>query len=756
MFKNLLFCFLIVFIITIGLSSKILAQENSSLNGYITDLTTKETLISASVSLKGTKYGAYTNKSGYFSIKNIPPGNYQINISYIGYEKINEKITLLKGKNIRKDFALKLSNTNSKEVTIYADREDEKRQISISKVNIPVSQLKEIRIGGESDIFRSLQMLPGILTSSQISSGLYIRGGSPDQNLVLVDGSAVYNPSHLFGFISTFNADAIKDVELIKGGFPAEYGGRLSAVLNITQKDGNKEKFEGLASVGAISSRLSFEGPLGNGSFYIGGRRTYLELLKALVPEDRENPLPDFNFYDVNAKINQSFGSNDKVFLSAFRSKDHLNYSAFGLGIDLNIANTLGALRWTHIFDESLFSTLSVSGSEYENGFTGDNSGYKVLVANSINDLTVKGNFEWLVNEQFTSKFGFEINKYEFKYLTNFANSDSIPEGSGNGTTNFTVKDYSFNSFAQFNYQINEDFSIQSGWRLSYWQFINRVTSDPRFAFRYQALPNLAVKAAWGIYHQNLKLATQPDFSFFDTWLGTDSTLELGRSQHYIISFETNPVENYDLNLDVYYKTLENINELNRNALKIGTGKDALYQGNGESFGFELFLQKRIGKFTGWAGYGFGIINATFDSLNGGKTFHPKYDRRHDFKIVGQYNIDDTWDAGANFTFQTGQPYTGATSQFQSILPEQTYGSRKVFMSDRYGLRLTPSHQLNINGSYKFTMFGLPAKVVLDIYNVYSRRDIWFRYYDTSGAKAEVTDVKLLPIIPTFSLEVKF
>lgn len=752
MFMKSFFCFLLVCFLSYNLN----AQENSSINGYISDLKTKETLIGASASLKGTKYGAYTNKSGYFSIKNVPPGSYEIVVSYIGYEKIKDKISLVKGKNVRKDFALKMSSIDSKEVTVFADREEEKRQISISKVNIPVSQLKEIRIGGESDIFRSLQMLPGILTSSQISSGLYIRGGSPDQNLVLVDGSAVYNPSHLFGFISTFNADAIKDVELIKGGFPAEYGGRLSAVLNITQKDGNKEKFEGLASVGAISSRLSVEGPLGDGSFFLGGRRTYLELLKALIPEDKENPLPNFNFYDVNAKINQNFGANDKLFLSAFRSKDHLNYSAFGLGIDLNIANTLGSLRWTHIFDESLFSTVSFSGSEYENGFTGDNSGYKVLVANSISDYTLKGNFEWLVNESLTSKFGFEINKYEYKYLTNFANTDSIPQGSSNGSTNFKVEDYSFNSFAQFNYQVTDEFSLQSGWRLSYWQFINKLTSDPRFALRYQAMPNLAIKAAWGIYHQNLKLATQPDFSFFDTWLGTDSTLNIGKSQHYILSFETKPAEDYDLNLDVYYKTLENINELNRNSLKIGTGRDALYEGNGESYGIELFLQKRVGKFTGWAGYGFGIINATFDSLNGGKPFHPKYDRRHDFKLVGQYNFNDDWDAGANFTFQSGQPYTGATSQFQSFLPTQSYGSRKVYMSERYGLRLPPSHQLNINGSYKFSIFGYPAKVVLDIYNVYNRRDIWFRFYNTSGSKVEVTDVKLLPIIPTFSLEVKF
>ena len=315
--------------------------ENSSISGYILDASSKETIIGATIYLKDTKKGAYTNKSGFYSISSIVPGKYTLIVNSIGYEKYVESITLTKSQSLRRDFKIKPLTATTKEVSVEADKDVEKREISISKIDIPVKQLKEIRIGGESDIFRSLQFLPGVLTSSQISSGLFVRGGSPDQNLVLLDGSTVYNPSHLFGFISTFNTDAIKDVELIKGGYPAEFGGRLSAVLNLTQRDGNQEKTEGIANIGIISSKISLDGPIGNGSWFISGRRTYFDLILGLLPDDPQNPFPNFHFYDVNAKISQNLGDNDKVYLSGFLSSDYLTYTASGISMDLGIGNQL-------------------------------------------------------------------------------------------------------------------------------------------------------------------------------------------------------------------------------------------------------------------------------------------------------------------------------------------------------------------------------------------------------------------------------
>jgi hypothetical protein len=743
---------LLFFTISIAIS-----QNRASLSGLVKDKDSKETLIRATISLKGTKFGAYTNKSGFYSIRNLPKGDYEVSISSVGYDKLIVNVKIGDNEAIRKDFELKPSSSQSKTLIVTAEKEEEKREINISKVDIPIAQIKEIRIGGESDIFRSLQLLPGVLTSSQISSGLYIRGGSPDQNLVLLDGTTVYNPTHLFGFISTFNSDVIKDVELIKGGFQSEYGGRLSAVLNIEQKDGNQEKFQGTASIGAISSKGTVEIPIGNGALSLGGRRTYFELIKAVIPADPANPLPDFNFYDLNAKLFQNFGENDRVSVSAFRSKDNLQLASNGISLALGIENSLLSSRWTHIFSEAVFSSINLSASEYINGFSADNAGFEVLTENKILDYSLKANVEWLASEDLTSKFGAEINNYYFTYLTNFTgNTDSTSQGSGAGRTNLNFEDWAYSLFSQANYNLSDQISLQAGLRGSYWKLANQTTFDPRLAARYHVVDGVYIKGSWGIFHQNLKLASQPDFSFFDTWTGTDTSLNIARSIHYILSLETEPFEGYNFNFDVYYKTLENINELNRNALQITKVSDALYEGRGESYGLEVFLQKKMGNFTGWAGYAFGYIWAQFDSINFGRRFNPRYDRRHDFKLVAQYQINDDWEAGANFFFQSGQPYTGATSRYQSFLPSQTRGGGKIYNSDRFGLRLPPSHQLNLNVSYKFTTFGAPSRVILDIYNVYSRRDIWFRFYNTQTEEVEVTDVRLLPILPTISFEIKF
>ncbi len=758
---SLLFSICLFFIIFLHSYSTelLLDSETSSLNGYVKDAKSKETLIGASISVEETKIGGKTNKNGYYTISNIPPGEYVINISYIGYERLQQKINFVKGTSIRKDFELKIGGLVTEGISVSAEREVEKRQISISKVNIPVEQIKDIRIGGESDVFRTLQYLPGVLTSSQVSSGLYIRGGSPDQNLVLLDGSTVYNPTHLFGFISSFNTDAIKDVELFKGGFDAEYGGRMSAVLNLTQKDGNREEYGGVASLGAISSRLSLEGPLGNGSFFISGRRTYLDLILGIFPEDPQTPFPDFSFYDINAKITQDIGDNDKISASAFFSNDNLVFSSFGLDVILGLGNKLSAIKWTHIYNEHFFSTFNFSYSQYYNNIYGDQSGYQFLIDNAITDYTAKANFEWFASEDLTFKFGYEGSLYDFKYLQNFTgNTDTTQQGSEGGQTNISIKDFHNAVYGQFKWSLTDELSIQGGLRVNHWKLIDLFLIDPRISARYYFTDRIALKAAYGKFHQNLRLATQPDFSFFDTWLPTDSTVPQSYAEHFILSLETKPVDGYDLNFDFYYKTFKNLSELNTATLRSETPtvSDIFFIGDGYSYGAEVFLQKKYGKFTGWIGYAIGFINAQFDSINNGVEFRPKYDRTHDFKVVGMYKLNTDWEFVATFLFQSGQSYTGATSRFQVYLPDQNYGRGKVFPSQRYGLRLPASHQLNLSAIYNFDMWGLDAKAILDIYNVYSHRDILVRFYNTRDPETSVEDVKLIPILPSISIEVKF
>jgi len=756
----ILLCVLFATTLTAAPSKKLTVPDPSlgSVSGFVEDSATKETIVGATLAIKGTKLGAYSNKSGYFSISNIPPGERILVVTVIGYKRREIKLTVKEGESIKSRILMTSASVDIQEVEITARREDDRRQINISSVNIPMQQVSQMRIGGESDIFRALQMLPGVLTSSQISSGLYIRGGSPDQNLVLLDGMTVYNPTHLFGFIGAFNSEAIKDVELIKGGFPAEYGGRMSAVLNVTQKDGNRDKVEGMAGIGIISAKASVQGPVGNGSWFIGARSSFFDVIKPFIPEDPKSPLPDYNFYDVNAKISQDFGADDKVSLSCFITKDKLSLSQPGLDFSVGIGNLAGSARWSHIFGDNLFSVATFSASRYNNGFDGNNGGFIFGINNSIADYSAKFAFEWYVDEKLSVKTGYEGTIYNFTYDQNFSGQQSSGsvDTSNNAVQILNVWDNIHSAFGQMNYQFTDALSAQLGIRGNYWSKSAIATVDPRVALSYIVNDNVTVKAAWGIYHQYLRLASLPDFSFFDTWLPTDNTVPAGRAEHYILSVQTRPSETFDLNVDLYYKNLYNLNELNTTQTQSNNVGDVFYIGDGTAYGAEIFLQKRIGKFTGWAGYALGFVQAQFDSINRGAEFRPKYDRRHDLKFTAMYKLNDRWELGASFFFQTGQSYTGATSQFRGSLPGLENGRGMIVPSQRWGLRLPPSHQLNINANYNTTLFDLPFKIMIDIYNVYSRRDIWFRFYDTNKPTPEVTDVRLLPILPTVSCEVRF
>lgn len=749
--RNSCLCVIVFLLFSLNLHAE---PRDGTLSGFVEDSATKETVVGATVMVKGTKLGAYTNKSGFFSLTGIAPGIQTIVVSAVGYERKSVEITIPKQGSVQVRIALRESGVTKEQVTVQADRENEARQINISRVDIPMKQLTQIRIGGEADIFRALQMLPGVLTSSQISSGLFIRGGSPDQNLVLLDGMTVYNPTHLFGFISAFNTDAVKDVELLKGGFPAEYGGRMSAVLNVTQKDGNRDHVEGLVGIGLISSRASVQGPLGNGAWFIGGRRTYLDLLLGLLPEDPDNPLPNFNFYDVNAKITQNIGDYDKISLSGFLTNDLLTLEQPGLFFEVGIGNRATSLNWSHIFASNLFLQTTISASRYNNGFNGNNAGFKFDINNSITDYSLKSTLEWYYNDKVTFKAGYEGTVYSFVYDQKTGSQDDAT--GGQAAFRLEVTDNIHSVFGQSNVLLTDDVSMQFGLRANYWSLSKTTTIDPRIATRIRITDDIALKASWGMFHQYLRLASAPDFSFFDTWLPTDNTVPAGQSTHYIVAVETHPMEGFTFNVDVYYKTLNNINELRNNQVRARTVADVFFIGDGEAYGAEFFLQKKIGKLTGWIGYGLGWVFATFDSVNQGARFRPKYDRRHDLKINGLFALDEHWEFGATFMFQSGQSYTGATSQLGGAMPNWEGGLVMVNPSQRWGLRLPNSHQLNLNVNYNTTVWDLPFRVFLDVFNVYSRRDIWFRFYDTTQPIPEVTDVRLLPIIPTVSVELRF
>ncbi|MDH7516519.1 MAG: hypothetical protein QHI48_11670, partial [Bacteroidota bacterium] len=476
--------------------------------------------------------------------------------------------------------------------------------------------------------------------------------------------------------------------------------------------------------------------------------------------ESEDDPLPNYYFYDLNGKISQGFGDADKLFLSGFTGKDRLEVSNnAGYAGDMEIENRCGSLRWTHLFSGSTFSTVNVSWSKYVTGFISGMSGWENRMRNGIEDLTVKGNVEWFASPLVTFKTGFEATRYVFSYLLNFTGKadSAIQENTREpGRINLTATDYVGSAYVQGHAFLIGPLAVQAGLRASYFDNRRLAVLDPRVMLRYTLSDHAALKASWGIYHQYFRLASMPDFSFFDTWLPTDSTVNPGRATQYALGVESRPFEGYDLNIEAYYKRLDHVSEMNMFVTKGRDVRDFFFDGHGEAFGFEIFVQRKTGRLTGWAGYALGYVNSHFDEINDGRWFRPRWDRRHDVKIVGQYRLAERWNAGATFTFQTGQSYTGMTSRIRSTMPGDNIGVHITMPAERYGLRLPPSHQLNINIDYRTTLFGHPFTVFLDVFNVYSRRDIWYRYYDATGETTVVRDVRLFPILPSLAVEMRF
>jgi hypothetical protein len=754
MLRTLLFIFVIGCTTALAVPSACAATEPQSVSGYVVDSTNGETLIGATVTVKGTKLGAVTNKRGYFIIQNVPAGLHVLRCSYVGFRSVELPVTVGES-SVAVRLIMPHEAVRAEDVTVEARREDEQHEVRISTVNVSAEKVQQLPAFGETDLFRALQYLPGVLTSSVISSGLYIRGGSPDQNLVLLDGSTVYNPSHLFGFFSTFNSDAIKDVELIKGGFPAEYGGRLSAVINVTNRDGDRNAPHAKASVGLISSRLNAEVPFWNGAAILSARRTYVDIVTGVLPKDPQNPLPSYYFYDLNGKVMQDVGTNDKVYASGYLGADHITQSGGGIDFALGWGNWAGAGRWTHLFGANLVSDLNVTASHYYNTLDGNNGGFKFNINNTITDYTAKLNFDWYASEDHMVKFGAQGTQYIFQYVQNFTGTDSAANDQ-TGATNITVKDLAYAVYAQDAWQLTSLLSLQAGLRLE-WTLLNQtLLIDPRVSLRYTFQDGLALKASWGIYHQYLHLAAQDNFSFFDVWLPSDNTVGPSTAYQYILGLETHPWEGYALSFDSYYKSLADITSFRSYAVKAEKESDVFSVGSGRSYGLEVFFEKQTGAFTGWFGYSLAWVTQKFPDLNGGLPFPPKYDRRHDINLVGTWQIDLHWRVGAAWVYGTGQTYTAATSRFRTHLPGQTEGVDYTVPGERNALRLPASHRMDANVAYSTHFWQFPAVISLDIFNLYSHRDVWFRYYNTRKNPTEITDVRLLPIIPTASVEVTF
>lgn len=735
------------------------AQDNASVNGYITDSQTGETLLMANIALMEINRGTSSNTSGYYTITNIPPGNYTLAASYIGYRRFEQKIELEPGENLRLDIELIPESVQMEAIYVESEAErEEQRNIGTAQVDIEL--IKELPSVIQPDVFRSIQLLPGVKAASDFSSGLYIRGGSPDQTLILLDETTVYNPSHFFGFFSTFNPDAVKDVRLYKGGYPAEFGGRIGSVLTIFNKDGNRNETEGTVSLGLLSSRASIEGPYSKGSWMLAVRRSTLEPVLAVLRQSVDNVPDKFYFYDINGKLNFDATPDDRLSLAFYSGNDNVSFPFQEDGrIILTYGNQTMTAQWRRIFTEKLFGAFTATGSRYFNQPEFDIAGTPFQRDNNIYDLSLKADLEYLPNERHTLKAGIWGGNLVLSFRDRFDNLETFNE---------RIESQYISAFVQNEWTPNDQWKLTSGIRLNSFSEGNYLRLEPRISTEYRPIQEIRLQAAYGRYYQYLTLITNEAFSGFDLWLTADEGISPAYGDQFVIGAKTIPFEGYGFDVELYYRTMRDLFELDP-FLNDAAGLDypELFRvGKGYAYGLEVFFEKQSGRFNGFVGYTYGVTRRKFPGFNNpildspaqARFYPPKYDRTHDLNLTASYRFSDRWSVSAVFNYATGQAYTEPLGRYQLTEIPWDNSERDVFVVGKVNAARLPSyHRLDLSISRQGSFFNIgDAEWQFQVINAYSRRNIWFYNYDFDENPIEREDVSLLPILPSISYTVNF
>ena len=702
------------------------SAQAATLSGFVTDADNGEALTRAAIAVEGLPLGAVSNNSGYYAVKQVPAGTHVVSASHIGYQTRWDTLRFGADEIVRLSLALVSKPVDmGEEVSVEAER--------ISLRAKPVQQLPAL---GEADLLRSLQLLPGIQAVSDISSGLYVRGGGPDQTAILLDDIPLYNPSHLFGLFSTFNPDAIKKVDLYKGAYPAPYGRTLGAVLDVSNREGNRQHFSGRGGVSLISGRLLTEGPVGQGSWMLAGRRTYLEpVLSAIRSRGVDIPL-NYYFYDFNGKANQRWGD-DTFTVSTYWGQDDLRLDleddeeSF---VDLCWGNRALTARWTRVFSPTLFGHFMAAGSSYESIIALRFLDAPVRIANSIRDLSLKGDLDYFANRNHTLSLGLLATLFEFHFARSFNERNQL---------DLRQEPVLLEGYVQDEWRLGPTTQVQLGGRGTYFSVGDRLHFTPRLSLSHALSDKVRVKAAAGVYRQHLQLITTEAFSGGDFWVPLDSTVEPGRSYQAVTGVEWTPSPRYQFSVEAYYTDLANLVTVDTEVPddNEATHSEAVFKsgGTGWAKGLEVFLHRRTGALTGWIGYALGWTRRTFPELNAGQPFPPKHDRRHDLSFVASYNVG-AWRLGANLAYATGQAFTPI-----SETPAQ-----------RNSARLLPYHRLDVSASRSFGLWGAASEFYVQIFNVYSRRNEWFLQLDSVDPEVDPRKIKQLPIIPTLGFNFNF
>ncbi len=781
------------------------AQETSTLSGYVIDGRDGETMIGAKVYIPSIRKGAITNNYGFFSLT-VPKGVYTVEFRMAGLDTETKEIDL--NKDVRFDMEMATKMQNIQEVVVNANAEDNIKSTKIGQLQLDIDEIKTLpAFMGEVDIIKTIQLLPGVSSAAEGGQGFYVRGGGPDQNLVLLDEATVYNAAHLFGFFSVFNADAVKSVNLIKGGMPANFGGRMSSVLEVNMDEGNKKKFGVKGGLGVISSRLTVQGPLkkDKGSFIVSARRTYLDvIMKAAIPKDSPFAGSSYYFYDLNLKMNYNIGKKDKLFLSSYYGKDEFSFGNLddNFQVDMPWGNGIVALRWNHLFSSKLFMNVTATMTDYRFSFISSQDEFRFALNSGIRDWGGKIDFTYFPNTRHKIKYGVDYTYHTFTpFSVSAENDDTVFD------TGIAQKLYSHESalYALDEFDINEYLRINAGLRYSMFQHVGPFTRyingdiskpdstieyakgdiikfyhglEPRISLRWLLPDRSSIKAGYSYNYQYVHLTSLSAVSLpTDVWYPTTNLAQPQKgwqtSLGYFRNFANNMIET---SVEVYYKGMNNLIEYKEGALPSDNVNDntdnLLVYGKGWSYGIEFFVKKTYGKFTGWIGYTWSKTERLFEEINNGEVFPAKYDRRHDLSVVGSYKLGKRWVFSGAFIYATGNTLTLPTSwyvQNQELL--FNYGQRN-------STRMAPYHRLDISATWYGKEYKekqdpatgetiqvkkkLKTNVAISVYNVYNRANPYFLYIDNDGDflagdfEIKVKQVTLFPIIPSVTWNFEF
>ena len=707
--------------------------SQTTISGFVTDKNSGEILIGTNIFIEEIQQGIASDKNGFYSItiENASEIKLNIIIQYLGYEDIREYIGLhkpLTKKSIRKDFELLPSNIELESTEIIGEKETRQTTTPYSSIKVTQAQLSALPSLAEADIFRTLQALPGILQLSEASTGLIIRGGNTDQNLILLDGITVYNPSHLGGIFSNFIIEAIKEANLTKGGFNAEYGGRLSAVLDVISREGNRNKINMQTDISILSAKSTIEGPFYNGAWLISGRRTYFDIL---LPKLGFEGFPPYYFYDVQGHIFTDLTYKDRLSISFYNGIDDFEYG--DLSLTSNWGNETSSIKYRRLFNEKFIGNFMLAKSKFFINFgLGGASG--INEEDIIDDITFSGNFSYFLNNNITIKTGYQYKELGFSYESWYGDTTLF---------SLTKKPIEFSLYSQTKFIMDKKWILEPGIRINYYDGAQeQYYPNFRLGLKYIIKPDQFINFSLGTYNQFM-FTFQDDFNppLLDAWIAIDESIEAGKAEHIVLGYEQY-FNNYKFQIEGYYKNIYNM--LTFKDERAGTDgevsdenlMDILTPSDGEAGGMEFFVQKLKGNITGWLAY---TLSYSIKEMDG-QTYYTNWDRRHILNFLGNWKINSSskskllngWQFNWKFTYQSGQAYTPILGYYLEDLPDSPYTLWKTIPGERNSARYPDYHRLDLGFTKNFKWNKkIKGKFFVSIINAYDRKNI-YRYFYTN------------------------